>query len=248
MADRRQTSRIMVPEEGGPAVAGAHASADGFVRISRLLSRTDLNFTRLIAGARQHFARNQTVFSEGDEACFLYVVVKGGVRLTKMRLNGRRQIAGFALNGDVFGFEADEQHSLSAEALCDTIVRSCSRQHVDRLSEELAEVRHEVIGHLRRQVLAAQAHSVTLGRHTAAERVASFVLQFTDRHAAGNGDTLALPMSRLDIADYLGLTLETVCRELAALKQQGLIGIPGRNWIALRDRTGLEQLAEGAEA
>ncbi len=194
-----------------------------------------------------HFSRNQTIFNEGDVARYSYKLLEGGVRLCKIRPDGRRQIAEFVLPGDVFGFALDEEYSLTAEALGDVIVLRWPRGQVERLAEELPALRKELMAMLCRELSAAQEHLVMLGRQTAKERVASFLLLIANRRDAGNGDPLLLPMGRQDIADYLGLTIETVCRALTDLKRERLIEIPDRHHVELRNLAALEDVAEGGE-
>ncbi|MBU6445440.1 MAG: helix-turn-helix domain-containing protein [Alphaproteobacteria bacterium] len=193
------------------------------------------------------FGRNQTIFNEGDDARYSYKIVEGGVRVCKVRPDGRRQIAEFLLPGDLFGFEAGEEHSLTAEALCNVVVMRCPRKHVERLSEEVPNVRRTLMMLLRRELSAAQDHLVMLGRQSARERLASFLLQLAERTDSDNGDTLDLPMGRQDIADFLGLTIETVCRALTELKRERVITIPNRHQVVIRNMDALEAVAEGAE-
>ncbi len=193
------------------------------------------------------FGRNQTIFNEGDDARYSYKIVEGGVRVCKVRPDGRRQIAEFLLPGDLFGFEAGDEHSLTAEALCNVVVMRCPRKHVERLSEEMPDVRRTLMTLLRRELSAAQDHLVMLGRQSARERIASFLLQLAERTDSGDGDALDLPMGRQDIADFLGLTIETVCRALTELKRDKVITIPNRHQVLIRNLDALEAVAEGGE-
>ncbi|HUJ04010.1 MAG TPA: helix-turn-helix domain-containing protein [Rhizomicrobium sp.] len=195
-------------------------------------------------GTVSRFGRNQTIFNEGDDARYSYRVVEGGVRLCKLMPDGRRQIAEFMLPGDLFGFEFGDEHSLTAEALGDVVVMRCARSHMERLSDEQPAIRKQLMSHLRRELSSAQIHLVMLGRQTAKERVASFLLLLAERGEAQDGDTVALPMSRQDIADYLGLTIETVCRALSDLKRERIIGVPNRHEVQIRNITALETIAE----
>jgi len=226
-----------------PHQAGKMAAA-GRIRFVR----EDALFPLEAVSTLSRFCRNQTIFNEGDDARYSYKVVEGGVRLCKVRSDGRRQIAEFLLPGDMFGFEFGDEHSLTAEALCDVVVMRCPRNHVERLSEELPGVRHQLMSLLRRELSAAQDHLVMLGRQTAKERVASFLLLLAERRSdAGEDIALDLPMGRQDIADYLGLTIETVCRALTDLKRERLIAIPNRHQVVIRDLSALEGVAEGGE-
>lgn len=212
------------------------------------VSQDDALFALQSVSTTSRFGRNQTIFNEGDDARYSYKILEGGVRLCKVRSDGRRQIAEFLLPGDMFGFEVGEEHSLTAEALCDVVVMRCPRNHVERLSDESPDVRRKLMTLLRRELSAAQEHLVMLGRQTAKERVASFLLLLSERSSAEDGDMLDLPMGRQDIADYLGLTIETVCRALTDLKREGLIAIPNRHQVVIRRLEALENVAEGDEA
>lgn len=196
------------------------------------------------SGVVSRFGRNQTIFNEGDDARYSYKVVEGGVRLCKLMPDGRRQIAEFMLPGDLFGFEFGDEHSLTAEALGDVVVVRCARSQMERMSDEQPQVRKQLMNHLRRELSSAQTHLVMLGRQTAKERIASFLLLLAERADAENGDVIELPMSRQDIADYLGLTIETVCRALSDLKRDRFIGIPNRHQIEVKNLAALENIAE----
>jgi len=195
-------------------------------------------------GTVSRFGRNQTIFNEGDDARYSYKIVEGGVRLCKLMPDGRRQIAEFMLQGDIFGFELGEEHSLTAEALGDVVVMRCARSQMERMSDEQPAIRKQLMTHLRRELSSAQTHLVMLGRQTAKERVSSFLVLLTERAGAEDGDLIDLPMSRQDIADYLGLTIETVCRALSDLKRDRIIGIPNRHQIQMRNLSALETIAE----
>ena len=217
------------------------------IRVPEGLSGDDALFPLQAVSTATRFGRNQTIFNEGDDAHYSYKILEGGVRLCKVRPDGRRQIAEFLLPGDMFGMEDGDEHSLTAEALCDVVVMRCSRNNVERLSDESPVVRRKLMALLRRELTAAQNHLVMLGRQTAKERVASFLILLAERNDAGNGDALNLPMGRQDIADYLGLTIETVCRALTDLKRETVIAIPNRHTVVIRNLDALEDVATGDE-
>jgi CRP-like cAMP-binding protein len=196
-------------------------------------------------GTVAQFARNATIYGEGDDAGYCYRVVGGTVRLCKLMSDGRRQIADFLASGDFFGFEWLKTHSLTAEALTDVVVVRYARSRLDRLGEELGDVQRSLIGVLSRDLWSTQNHLSMLGRQTAKERVVSFFLGLAERGGAGNGDVLDVPMGRQDIADYLGLTIETVCRAISGLKRGRLIGVPNRTQIVILDIDKLKEIAEG---
>lgn len=198
-------------------------------------------------GSVSHYVRNNTIFGEGDEADHSYKVVAGAVRLSKTLSDGRRQVAQFALPGDFFGIDWLDEHSMTAEALNDVSVICYRRGRLERLSDENRAIRAELFSTLRHDLWAAQNHLVILGRQSALERVASFLLQLVDRRKDAKSDTIDIPMSRQDVADYLGLTIETVCRMLTKLKDSRIIEIPDRHTIKVRSNSALRRAAEPDE-
>lgn len=196
-------------------------------------------------GMKAHFARNETIFSDGDDAAYTYKVVSGTVRLCKMMSDGRRQIAEFLLPGDFFGFEWLDTYSMTAEALSNVVLVRYARNRLNVLREESAAVQRRFMTLLSHDLWAAQNHLVMLGRQTAKERVASFVLSLAERVGAKDGDVLDIPMGRQDIADYLGLTIETVCRAISELKRNHLLSIPNRTQIKVRSLEALQDVASG---
>jgi CRP-like cAMP-binding protein len=160
--------------------------------------------------------------------------------------DGRRQIAQFLLPGDFFSFVDMTEHSFTAEAVCDLVLACYPQRQITRLTEERLGLRRYFGSLLSRRVRDVQNHLVMLGRQTAKEKVASFLVMLVERQGAENS-RLAVPMSRQDIADYLGLTIETVCRVLSAMKRKKLIDIPGLHDLTIRDFDALCALAEGEE-
>jgi CRP-like cAMP-binding protein len=198
------------------------------------------------AGSKMRFDRGETIFNEGDPAEHAYRVVSGAVRLCKHMSDGRRQIAQFLLPGDFFSFVEMTEHSFTAEAVCDLVLACYPQRQITRLTEERLGLRRYFGSLLSRRVRDVQNHLVMLGRQTAKEKVASFLVMLIERQGAENS-RLAVPMSRQDIADYLGLTIETVCRVLSSMKREKLIDIPGLHELTIRDSNALYALAEGEE-
>lgn len=192
-------------------------------------------------------ARGKTIFSDGEDAKYSYKVVEGAVRMSKIMLDGRRQIAEFALPGDMFGFESRGVYGLSAEAVTPVTLVRYSRAHIERLGEEFCDINRELMALLRRGWTSAQAHLVMLGRQTAKERVAAFLVALAEQRGVTSGQSLGLPMGRQDIADYLGLTIETVCRTLTEFKSAKILSIPDRRRIIICDIGELERLAQGED-
>src|SRR5690348_3283233 len=187
------------------------------------------------AGARIRFTRGETIFNEGDPADNAYSVVCGAVRLCKHMADGRRQIAQFLLPGDFFSFMDLSEHSFTAEAVSDTTLTCYPQRQIERLGEERLSLRKRFAALLTRRVRDIQNHLVMLGRQTAKERVASFLLLLIEHDEAESGTVLDVPMGRQDIADYLGLTIETVCRVLSAMKRESLIDMPNLHQLVVRD-------------
>jgi CRP-like cAMP-binding protein len=195
-------------------------------------------------GAKVRFARNTTIFNEGDDAAYTYKIVSGAVRLCKHTSNGRRQIADFLLAGDYFGFLQLGTYSFTAEAVSDVVVVAYPQRQIEQLSNTMPSMSRRLLTLLSQRLLGMQDHLVMLGRQAAKQRVASFFLLLAERSEAEEGEAFEVPMSRQDIADYLGLTIETVCRALSDLKRTRLIAIPSVHQIVISDREALEQAAD----
>jgi CRP-like cAMP-binding protein len=191
--------------------------------------REDRGAPRLI-GVTLHPARDQEVFGEDEPADQVYKVVHGGVRGFRVLADGRRQICEFYLAGDLFGIEPDGVHHMTAEALGDTVLVAARRSALG--DERDADTARRLWSLAMSQLHREREHAVTLGRRSAAERVAWFLIDTAGR--LGTGDHLDLPMSRQDIADYLGLTIETVSRTLTQMQGSGLISLAGCRSVQLR--------------
>jgi CRP/FNR family nitrogen fixation transcriptional regulator len=193
-------------------------------------------------GTRMRFDRNAEIFGEDEPADYLYQVVSGAVRTAKLLSDGRRQIGAFYLAGDVFGLENEEVHLFSAEAVTECVVlvvkRSAFLAEAARHSAIGAQLWNDTMVHFNR----AQSHMLLLGRKNAMERIAAFLVELAGR-LRRTGD-LELPMSRQDIADYLGLTIETVSRTLTQLEREGVISIPAARRIVFRNRAALDNMNE----
>jgi len=198
-------------------------------------------------GVKTHIARNETIFNEGDEARYAYKVVSGAVRLCKHMADGRRQIADFLLPGDFFGFLQFGFYSFTAEAVGDVVVMCYPQRQLEQISSSTPSLRKRILVLLSQRLLGLQDHLVMLGRQTAKERLASFLIRLAERTQVEDDDALELPMSRQDIADYLGLTIETVCRVLSQFKRDKLIGIPDLHHVVPKDLEALYAIAEGDE-
>jgi CRP/FNR family transcriptional regulator len=192
-------------------------------------------------------APGQALFHEGDPATRVFTLTRGALKLYKLLADGRRQVTGFLHPGDFLGISVDDEHAYSAEALEDSQVCWFPRSRFDDFVEDEATMERELYRMAAHELAAAQQQFVLLGRKTATERLASFLLLLAPRaeqSAAGLGRTVRLPMSRSDIADYLGLTKETVSRVISALKRDRVIRLKALDAVEILDRDRLEQLAE----
>jgi len=190
-------------------------------------------------GASMSFARNAEIYGENEPADHLYKVVSGTVRTYKILSDGRRQIGAFYFRGDIFGLEMGEEHAFSAEAITDVKVLIIKRSAVVALAERDNDVARQLWALTSRELGRVQDHMLLLVK-TARERVVSFLLEMAARAPADNA--VELPMSRQDIADYLGLTIETVSRTLSQLESSATIELPSSRRIVLRNRGALGRL------
>jgi len=156
------------------------------------------------------------IYAQGDLNDKCYQVTTGAVRVYRLLSDGRRQVVSFLLPGEMFGFEAGSHHSFFAEAITETTLAVFGRRHMQERSRELLAL--ALTGMAR-----AQQHLLVIGRQCAVERIAAFFVDLCERQ--GGGRQLRLPMSRQDIADYLGLTIETVSRVVTKLKERSVIAL-----------------------
>jgi CRP/FNR family nitrogen fixation transcriptional regulator len=182
------------------------------------------------------YKRGTEIYGEKEPAEHVYQVKTGAVRSYKLLTDGRRQIGAFHLVGDIFGLENGSVHRFTAEAVVKTTVRLIKRQSLEAVAESDAVVTRNLLSLTTSKLEHAENHMLLLGRKTSLERVAAFLIEMDARLTATG--VVALPMSRRDIADYLGLTLETVSRALSRLQREGVLAFIGHNQreIVLRDR------------
>ena len=194
-----------------------------------------------VSAFKMKFSRDAEVYGEQEKAEFLYKVISGAVRTYTITEDGRRQIDAFHLPGDVFGFESGPVHRFSAEAIADCEVIVASRAAIERAAEQDGAAARELWAMTAKQLARVCDHMLMLGRKGAAERVVSFLLEMSARDKQSNDLTLA--MSRTDIADYLGLTIETVSRCFSQLGRSHAIELNGARKVKLRDVRALEAMA-----
>lgn len=194
-----------------------------------------------VSGTRRVFDRGEEIFAEGEPCSVFYKVVSGTVRTGKLLTDGRRQIDAFHFPGDVFGLEGSENHRFTAEAVDPVVVVVYRRSNISALVRTDPAFGEQLMTSMLYSLDRAHDHMVLLGRKTALEKMATFLLDIADRHASA--DRAELSMQRADIADHLGLTIETVSRTLSQMVRSGLIRLAdaGRTAI-LADKAGLKLL------
>ena len=190
-------------------------------------------------GIVRSYAPKREIVSEDDPANRIYEVISGTVCTCKMLREGRRQISGFYFPGDVFGLENSEKHNVAAQAITEAEVRVIKKRALTALVSSNPEVADQLLAMTARELTRKQDHILSLLSTTAEERIICFLIDMVQRTSPRQDHLIALPMSRLDIADYLGLTIETVSRTLWDLERRGAIKINGYHSIVLN------QFAEG---
>jgi CRP/FNR family transcriptional regulator len=207
----------------------------------------DVDLAQLSAAAvATEFERGKVFIHEGDPATDFFNVIRGTVKLFKLLPDGRQQITGFAGLGYFLGLAAMETYSFSAEAI--EPVRACrfSRPKLRRLLTTFQELEHRLLATACNELATAQEQMLLLGRKTARERVASFlVARLADASPCGHSEMIRLPMKRGEIADYLGLTIETVSRVFSRFKSERRIDTPTSDTVLVLDRRWLEDVAAG---
>lgn len=175
------------------------------------------------------------IYAQGEKSGNLYRVEFGAVRIYRLLADGRRQISAFHLPGEIFGFEVNPTHHFFAEAICASGIRTI------RTAASSSDHAGELLPMALQSLVRAQEHLLVLGRQNAAERIAAFLADLSERQ--GGLRQVDLPMSRMDIADYLGLTIETVSRVLTRLKQKGIINLPSLRRVEIVKLQTLQDMA-----
>jgi CRP/FNR family transcriptional regulator, nitrogen fixation regulation protein len=192
-----------------------------------------------LMGAPMTFSRNAEIYGENEPANYVYIVVSGAVRTYKIFDDGRRQIGAFYFPGEIFGLELGAEHQFSAEAVDRCVILVVKRSILVGLADRDGDTARRLWSFTANELSRVQKHMLLLTK-SAEERVACFLLEMAGRLAAA--EAVELPMSRQDIADYLGLTIETVSRTLTHLEARAAISLPSARRIVLRNRKALNRL------
>lgn len=217
----------------------------------------DKDLGRLAASSQQvRVSPGQTFVDEGDTAEFFFNVTSGTAKLFKLLPDGRRQITGFATAGHFLGLAVSKAYSFSAEAVDEVKLCRFSRSKLRVLLDDFPKMEKRLLEVASNELVAAQDQMLLLGRKTARERLASFLatrahtpqlLCPADATTPKGALRVALPMTRSDIADYLGLTIETVSRTLTKLRSEGLIEVPNASEVVIPNLGALDAIASGAD-
>ncbi|MEZ5906433.1 MAG: helix-turn-helix domain-containing protein [Geminicoccaceae bacterium] len=191
-----------------------------------------------IAGSRRVDAGAQLI-QEGEPAEDIFTLTEGMLKIYKLMPDGRRQITGFLIPGDLVGLAYGDSYIYSAEAVTDIVACRFRRSNLLALMTDHPELEHRLLSRAGNELAAAQAQMLLLGRKTARERVASFLLGLAERRGTKTGEPMPLPMNRGDIADFLGLTIETVSRTLTLMRKAGLIILPDKHSVTITDLASL---------
>lgn len=192
-------------------------------------------------GVRMSFAKDEEIYGQGEDADLIYRVISGVVRTSRFMPDGRRPVGDFYGSGELFGLETGDEHGMAAEALTDCVVLVANRQALRAAggAEHLTTLLWQATV---RELESARQHLALLVRKTACERVASFLLGLADRQGQ---DFIELAMGRQDMADYLGLTIETVSRMLTQLQANQAVEFRGCRQFRILNRDALEAMAAG---
>lgn len=232
------TAAVITPKMFVPAMpVGAWSEAAPALRPADQL---------MTLGSVTTFSRNAEIFSEDAAADHIYIMLSGTARVCKLLGDGRRQIENFCVAGDVFGWEMTPRHRFSAEAVSECKVVRVKRSILFARAVDDADLAQALWTVTASELARAQNHLLVLGRKTAQERVASFLMDMAGRvpgcTSSGRQQEVQLPMSRQDIADYLGLTIETVSRTLSHLEDIEAIALPSSRRVVLRNCSALRGL------
>ena len=187
------------------------------------------------------------LFDEGEPAKHVFNVTAGAAKVYKLLPDGRRQMTGFLFPGDFLGLANDESYAYSAEAVTYTTLCRFPRRKFEQFLEGYPRMERRLLSVASHELAVAQEQMLLLGRKTAREKVASFILMLSRRavQRGQHGNPVSVPMSRNDIGDYLGLTTETVSRTITQLKQDGCIALLTGGKVELMDAAALQAIADG---
>ncbi|MDF1774494.1 MAG: helix-turn-helix domain-containing protein [Rhizobiaceae bacterium] len=193
-----------------------------------------------------HVPAGHRLFCDGDDADYIYEIMEGVVRTSKLLSDGRRQVLSFGYPGDIAGLSHDHFYHSDCEALSGVTLRLHHKNAFNVSFENEPDFNNELLKYAAAEVNNMQEHFIMLGRKSATEKVASFLITLMDRVGQKNdcNTCFELPMCRSDIADFLGLTIETISRTLTKLRAEGVIELPKKQQVLVCKPSALRALAE----
>lgn len=231
-----------------PELEADHPCFDCAVRLQAICGVLESDELRAFraSGTTARLTPGETLFFEGDVANNVYNLTSGLLRLSKLLPDGRRQVAGFIFPGDFLGITMEDEHAFTAETIAASEVCRFPRSRFDEFVDAHPHLERRLYALAAHELAASRQQIVLLGRKTATERLASFLLMLGRTEANGGGGKIVrLPMTRTDIADYLGLRIETISRELGNLKSNRIVRLASMHELEILDRARLEAIAEG---
>jgi CRP-like cAMP-binding protein len=193
-------------------------------------------------GTRRYFDSNETLFFEGDDTQRVYRIISGMLRLFRHAAGGARQITDFVLPGELIPFADAGAHSFTAEAVTPVTLTSYPRSQFEQYLKSTPAIAPFLLSNIATTHRYASVHAC----QPAKPRIAAFLVRFAERNDVRAGDRLEIPMPRLDIADHLGVTVDAVCRTIAALRDERIVVIPNSQELILKDIEALRTLAAGS--
>ncbi len=220
---------------------------DGPAQIENLLSRSQQSKLRSIATVQEYQRNNSTIFSESEDAQFVYSVISGVVRISRSSDSGRRQVLAFMLPGDLFGLPEDGVYVNSAETVCPASLYRLPWRHLREMMLHEPEMQLNLLVRVAFDLRQAQRRIMILGQQNLSQRLASFLIDFIQHRNFYDERRrrLALPLTRFDLGDYLGSAPETVARAFAKLEKAGVIRRISPRLIEISNIESLRQIVRG---
>lgn len=200
--------------------------------------------------AERTLAEHEHLFLEGETQTHVYLVLSGVIGMYKLLADGRRQISTFAYPGDIMGLDCAGTHVNNAESLGNSTVRSIPINAIDKLIMSEPGFGQTLLRIAASELADTRDRMLSLGRKSATEKLATFLLRISRRNTASGrpNDIVQIPMKRSDIADFLGLTIETVSRNFTKLKMAGVISLVSNSEVKVKDMELLESIADGDQS
>jgi len=212
-----------------------------------ILANADPSIQNVIKPVERNLKRHGLLFQDGDDIKFIYEVCSGTIKTTKILLDGRQQVLGFFSKGDIIGLPIISEAFYSAEAVTNSKILSYPITQIEAVMSRSPRIAKAILNLVQKEMKEDTEHMTSLGRKRPTERVATFLLMNWHKEVAASQHdrtVLKLPMSRIDIADYLGMTQETVCRVLSQFKRNGLIDASNSHEVTIQNLSSLESVAE----